>query len=60
MDWYDGMGWIGVLDSECVDCGWLEEGRKLLGAAVIVGLERVKPAVVVSQRAFLLFSDSSV
>lgn len=27
---------------------------RLLGAAVIVGLERVKPAVVVSQRAFLL------
>lgn len=49
------MGWIGVLGSECVDCGWLEEGRKLLGAAVIVGLERVKPAVVVSQRASLLF-----
>lgn len=28
---------------------------RLLGAAVIVGLERVKPAVVVSQRAFLPF-----
>lgn len=51
--WIGMIGWDGT---ECwirsVDCGWLEEGRGLLGAAVIVGLERVKPAVVVSQRAF--------
>lgn len=53
VDWYDRMGWIWVLDSECGL--WMAGGRsRLLGAAVIVGLERVKPAVVVSQRAFLL------
>ena len=53
MDWYDRMGWD-VAGFGALDCGWLEDGRGLLGAAVIVGLERVKPVSVVSQRAFLL------
>lgn len=57
MDWYDRMGWDLVLDSE--RGLWMAGGRsRLLGAAVIVGLERVKPAVVVSQRAFLPFDYS--
>lgn len=59
--WIGMIGWVGT---ECwirsVDCGlWMAGGRsRLLGAAVIVGLERVKPAVVVSQRAFPSFYSS--
>lgn len=62
MDWDDRMGWdvVGFAGFGALDCGWLEDVRGLLGAAVIVGLERVKPVSVVSQRAFLLLYNLSL
>lgn len=56
--WIGMIGWVGSgAELGCVDCGlWMAGGwSRLLGAAVIVGLKRVKPVVVVSQRTSLLF-----
>lgn len=53
--WIGMIGWVGLCWIRSFGL-WMAGGcSRLLGATMIVGLERVKPVVVVSQRAFLLY-----